>query len=346
MVEGAGLGSQTEKIDQQVATPATDLQEAEWRVIGETVRGTSHQRDGRPNQDAILQVRESGCYPPVILSISDGHGSNKCFRSDRGSRLAVTVVASLMQERINEHRQDGDATEIESGVKEALPRELVQKWQAAVEAELRSKPFSKTELDQLEAKDGVRSRELVESHPLLAYGATILMVALTQSFVIYAQLGDGEIVCVSETGEVSKPLPEDERLIANETTSLCTDTATRDFRVAYQALRQPLPALIILTTDGYVNSFVDEAGFLKVGSDLLAMLRTDGFDTVNRSVKSWLEEATKLGSGDDCTLGIICRMDALKPVAAPPVMPTPVVASSASSTQEVIEKVNDNSAPT
>ncbi len=130
--------------------------------------------------------------------------------------------------------------------------------------------------------------------------------------MLYLQLGDGEMIVVSEAGEVSKPLPEDKNLIANETTSLCTDTAAQDFRFSYQPLTDPPPALILMTTDGYANSFADDAGFLKVGSDLLEMLRADGFDTVNRSVRGWLEEATRIGSGDDCTLAIICRMDALE----------------------------------
>ncbi|MEJ7709403.1 MAG: hypothetical protein WKF84_05980 [Pyrinomonadaceae bacterium] len=42
------------------------------------------------------------------------------------------------------------------------------------------------------------------------------------------------------------------------------------------------------------------------------MLRADGYDAVNLSVKGWLEEATRVGSGDDCTLGIMVRADALK----------------------------------
>jgi hypothetical protein len=67
--------------------------EAEWRVIGETVPGASHLRGGIPNQDAILHVRQSSARLPVIVSISDGHGSNKCFRSDRGSRFAVRIGA-------------------------------------------------------------------------------------------------------------------------------------------------------------------------------------------------------------------------------------------------------------
>jgi serine/threonine protein phosphatase PrpC len=284
----------------------------EWRIIGETVPGASHLRAGIPNQDAILQMRESSIGLPLILSISDGHGSNKCFRSDRGSRFAVTVGAGLMREFLNDKRSDFDASTIESEAGEILPVGFARRWKEAVAADLEREPLSQKEFDRLEAKEGARARQVVEAHPVLAYGATTLTVALTLSFVIYLQLGDGEIVTFSETGEVSKPLPEDERLMANETTSLCSETAAQDFRFAFQPLADPPPALIFMTTDGYANSFADDAGFLKVGNDILEMLRTDGFDGVNRSVKGWLEEATRVGSGDDCTLGIICRMDALQ----------------------------------
>ncbi|MBA3440310.1 MAG: protein phosphatase 2C domain-containing protein [Pyrinomonadaceae bacterium] len=291
----------------------------EWRIIGETVPGASHLRAGVPNQDAILHLRESSVALPLILSISDGHGSNKCFRSDRGSRFAVTIGAELMRELLNEKRSDYDASKIENKAKEGLPVEFARRWNEAVAADLKREPLTKAEFDQLEAKDGGRARQIVEAHQSLAYGATTLTVALTQSFVLYLQLGDGEIITVSQTGEVSKPLPEDERLLANETTSLCSDSAAKDFRFAYQPLSNPPPALILMTTDGYANSFTNDAGFLQVGSDILEMLRTNGFDTVNRSVKGWIEEATRVGSGDDCTLGILVRMDSLKrPAPSPP----------------------------
>jgi len=288
----------------------------EWRVIAETIPGASHLRAGTPNQDAVLQLRESSVGLPLIVSISDGHGSDKCFRSDRGSRLAVAVGAHLMREALHNIRGESDASQLESRARDTMPAEFARRWKAAVEADLERDPLTKEELDMLESKDGTQARRLVEARPLLAYGATALTVGVTRSFALYLQLGDGEIVTVSEGGEVSKPLPEDESLIANETTSLCTETAAQDFRLAYRPLAEPPPALILMTTDGYANSFEDEAGFLKVGSDLLGMLRADGFDAVNRSVKGWLEEATRIGSGDDCTLAVICRMDALEGSAA------------------------------
>lgn len=284
---------------------------AEWRVIGETVPGASHLRVGLPNQDAILQLRESGRGLPIVVSVSDGHGSDKCFRSDRGSRYAVKEAARLVSEILDEPRGTFNQAELESRASEYLPREFVRRWREAAEADLRARPFTKEELETVEKKDGPQALKLIACNPLLAYGATSLTVAVAESFVLYLQLGDGEILNVSEAGEVVSVLAKDERLFANETTSLCTPDAENNFRVRVLPLSGEPPALILLSTDGYVNSFSDSAGFFKVGSDLLEMLRADGFDSINESLKGWLEEATRSGSGDDCTFALVCRMDAL-----------------------------------
>jgi len=283
-------------------------------VIGETVPGASHLRAGIPNQDAILHVRQSSVRLPVIVSISDGHGSNKCFRSDRGSRFAVRIGADLLDELITGRHAALPASEIESKLRAGLTTEFIKRWRALVEADLKREPFREEEFARMIEKDGERARRLVEANPHLAYGATSLSFLLTPTYALYLQLGDGEMVTVSAQGEIGQTLPEDMRLLANETTSLCLDKAADDFRFAVHPHGAgDLPALILMTTDGYYNSFSTTAGFHQVGSDLIQMLREeDGFGTVNRSVKGWLEEATAAGSGDDCTLVIICRMDALK----------------------------------
>jgi hypothetical protein len=311
--------------------------EAEWRVIGETVPGASHLRAGIPNQDAILHVRQSSVRLPLIVSISDGHGSNKCFRSDRGARFAVRIGCDLLDELINGKHAALPPAEIECGVRKSLTAEFIRRWRAAVELDLKREPFREEEFTRMIEKDGERARRLVEDNPHLAYGATSLSFLLTPTYALYLQLGDGEMVTVSEQGEIGQPLSEDARLLANETTSLCLEKAAEDFRFAVHPHDEgDLPALILMTTDGYYNSFSTTAGFHQVGSDLIQMLREeDGFDTVSRSVKGWLEEATAAGSGDDCTLAIICRMDALKPNAVStdtvPKIESPVVQPDAAS---------------
>lgn len=292
---------------------ADEKTSVEWRVIGETVPGASHLRAGIPNQDSILFVRESSRELPIVLSMSDGHGSAKCFRSDRGSRFAVKKVAYLVTEFLDERRGKFDLAEIEKG-KDYLAEEFVKRWREAVEADLKKEPFTEAEFETLEKKSGVEARKLVEENPLLAYGATSLTIAVEKDFVLYLQLGDGDILNISAGGDVIKPLSEDSRLLANETTSLCLPKAEKDFRFFVQKISgDEYPAMILLSTDGYLNSFSSEAGFFQAGTDILQMLATEnGFNDVNENLKAWLAEATQMGSGDDCTVAIIYRPDLLK----------------------------------
>ena len=292
----------------------TNSNQVEWRIIGETVPGASHLRAGIPNQDAILHLRESGRTLPLILSIADGHGSPKCFRSDKGSRFVVKKAVQLIGEFLDERRGNYDLTEIENKGGDYLPKEIVKKWKKAVEYHLKNNPFTDEEFKRLEEKSGANARKLIEENPFLAYGTTSLTVAMEEDFVVYLQLGDGDILNISETGEVTKPLPEDARLLANETTSMCLKDAENDFRFYVQKISaEQSPALILLSTDGYLNSFSDEAGFFQAGTDILEMLGAEnGYDAVSENLKGWLEEATQMGSGDDCTVGIIYRSNAVK----------------------------------
>jgi serine/threonine protein phosphatase PrpC len=280
-----------------------------WRVIGKSVRGASHVRSGLPNQDAIRWLPESGTDSPLILAVSDGHGSNKCFRSDVGADFAVRTATTLLKQLLEGQPDLTNLSAIKRTAEERLPQGLVREWREAVDKHLAENPFTEEEWQRLTEKDGPAVRQTVESNPALAYGATLLTALITDDFVLYLQLGDGEILTVSETREVSRPMPKDERLMANETTSLCGPNAWRDFRIEFQAVSASPPALILLSTDGYPNSFRDEDGFLKVGADFLDMIRTDGLEKVNSSLESWLAEASQSGSGDDVTVGIVKRLE-------------------------------------
>ena len=205
-------------------------------------------------------------------------------------------------------RGNYDLTEIENKSIDYLPKEIVKKWKKAVVYHLKN-PFTDEEFKRLGEKSGANARKLIEKNSLLAYGTTSLTVAMEEDFIVYLQIGDGDILNISETSEVTKPLPEDARLLANETTSMCLKDAENDFRFYVQKISAAeSPQMILLSTDGYINSFSDEAGFFQAGTDILQMLGAEnGYDAVSENLKSWLEEATRMGSGDDCTVGIIYR---------------------------------------
>jgi hypothetical protein len=271
-----------------------------WRAVGDTVVGATHRRAGIPNQDALLLPAGAGL--PLVVAVSDGHGSPKCFRSHLGSRLAVGVAALVLRDLLG-RAADGAGHE-------EIAAEVSRRWTEAVMLDLTLSPITAEELAAVEERSGTEARRLVEASPALAYGATVLGAAVGDRAHVYLQLGDGDILAVSESGEVARPLPDDARLFADETTSLASPSAVRDFRVRVAAVDEREPALLLLTTDGYVNSFRDDAGFLKVGADILEMIACSSLDAVAADVGGWLDEATRLGSGDDVTLAIAFRTTA------------------------------------
>jgi serine/threonine protein phosphatase PrpC len=288
-------------------------EQAVWRVFGHSVRGASHVRAGLPNQDAIHWLPRSQKGPPLILAVSDGHGSAKSFRSDVGSRLAVEKTTWLIQDLLDGQPDPQNLSAVKRTAEDRLPREIVRRWQEAVDDHRRETPFTPEELDKLKAQRGAGAVQEVQENPRLAYGATILATLVAQDFFLFLQLGDGDILTVLGDGEVIRPLKEDARLFANETTSLCMEKAWREVRFRFQARYGPPPAMILISTDGYSNSFVDDAAFRQVGSDILAMMREQGVKAIERDMPAWLCEASEAGSGDDITLGILYRPDVVQP---------------------------------
>jgi hypothetical protein len=276
-----------------------------WEILGASVRGASHLRNGLPNQDAIAwfpqpphdqsdvqapegvdggsqsrQAQQDGerAQRSAMMAVSDGHGSNRCFRSQTGASLAVRCALDAMAQFQPAPEAGLDA--VAQNARELLAPRIVDSWREAVQADLRINPLASKELELLENLDGAAARQSIESDPIVAYGATLLAILATDQFILYLQLGDGDIVSITDNGDARKPVPKDDRLLGNETTSLCLPHAWRDVRISVNRLNAEVPALVLASTDGYANSFRDETGFLKVGGDLLAMIRADGLDPI------------------------------------------------------------------
>ena len=132
----------------------------------------------------------------------------------------------------------------------------------------------------------------------MAYGTTLLLAGADHRGVVLLQIGDGDILTVSEHGEVTRPLPADPRSVGNATASLAHATAWQDARTRSLPAEAEGPVLVLAATDGYANSFEDDAGFLQVGSDLLTMIRANGIKEVSGQLDGWLAEVSELGSGD------------------------------------------------
>jgi Protein phosphatase 2C len=292
-----------------------------WQVIGHTVRGASHVRRETENQDCIHWVSERG---RVILALADGHGSAKSFRSAIGSAFAVAVSIEFALELLRaapvetagQHEDSRFLSLVKDRLETDIPRRIVHKWSERVDQHLARHPFTEQELAALVEQDGQKSKQLIEKNGRLAYGSTLITAIAMESFAVFWQIGDGDVLTVSATGEVIRPVPKDARLIANETTSLCSPGAPRMFRYAVLGTLAPM---IMLSTDGFANSFLDDEGFFKFGTDVSEIIVAEGLEKVAVSLPDWLAEITARGSGDDISLGIVCRPSLLTP---PPPDPT------------------------
>ncbi|MGH9413968.1 MAG: PP2C family serine/threonine-protein phosphatase [Terriglobales bacterium] len=249
-----------------------------WQSGGASVRGAQHQRLGLPVQDAIgwRQLPQG-----VALAVADGHGSAASSRSDVGARLAVDTALDLLA---------SIASDPAAASPDDLARALVDTWRAAVRSHAAQHPLTP---------------EPASLFPV--YGTTVLAALATGQDLLLLQLGDGDLLLVSSASHVRRAWPRDARLLGGETTSLCMPEAWRELRIARRPLTVDPPALIILCTDGYSNSFRTERGFLRVGRDILSMVRAHGIQQVERDLGVWLEEASRLGSGDDSTAGLLYR---------------------------------------
>jgi serine/threonine protein phosphatase PrpC len=296
----------------------SDPKTSGWHVLGASVRGAAHIRAGLANQDAMQVELADGCKLPAILAVSDGHGSAKCFRSDIGSQLAVKVAAEVLREfaaasAIGE-MPAGQIEQLAVG----LPGQIVSLWRDAIGKHWQANPITDQEWSAMDPDVQTKVRQTLESgKPFIAYGATLVSAMLGRNYMVSLQLGDGEILAATRdraagdsvagnavTADVQQPIAADPALIANETTSLCQDDAERNFRVRVQQGGAP-PALILLATDGYPNSFATPEGFRQVASDLLAMLDQEGFEPIAQALPGWLEEASQQGSGDDVSVAIL-----------------------------------------
>jgi hypothetical protein len=164
--------------------------EPRWRVIGQSVRGASHVRVELPNQDAICWQPESESAPPLILAVSDGHGSAKCFRSHAGSSLAVNTAIEVLQEFMARLSELPGPSAVKRWAKENLPREIVHRWRDAVADAISAASFTSAEMDQLETQKSVGRRREAVLNPIIAYGATLLTVLVTETFILYLRYLD------------------------------------------------------------------------------------------------------------------------------------------------------------
>ena len=282
-----------------------------WTALSATTRGNWHENIGQRNQDAVRVQR--GPFGSVIMAVSDGHGGAPSFRSDRGSKLAVACGVRVLAQLLRRAGRHVPLFRLRGQMRTRWTHRVVAEWRQAVRADVGRHPFQPLDFAHLPETVPATPRE--GEWPFsayLAYGATLLVAAVTRDHVIYAQLGDGDILVVSDDGQVRRPLVRHHDFYDAESASLCTHGAPREFQVMVAPLRAERPAAIMLSSDGYANCFGQDTGFFRVGTDLLTYAKERGRTFVAQHLEAWLRQSSRDGSGDDISVALGLRRAALR----------------------------------
>lgn len=262
-----------------------------WQIVSESIKSANHSLNQDASKYFLSKDKEQ-----VIVTVADGHGSKKCFRSNIGSKFAVEVLLRIFGKHLSGNTFD-DLQSGFSGMSQDLAKTIHRQWLEKVKKHHTSNPFTPEE----ELVD-----QKVLNNPIISYGTTLLGALVTNSYIVYLQLGDGDILVVND-GIVMRPIPKDENMIANETYSLCDAEAYAYFKFHYQPIIGQLPDLILLSTDGYSNSFPNENEFQKTALDYNNLFKVEGLDFIRENIVGWLTETTVNGSGDDLTTILVFK---------------------------------------
>ncbi|MCL2223456.1 MAG: protein phosphatase 2C domain-containing protein [Defluviitaleaceae bacterium] len=274
----------------------------EWQAVGGIVIGATHIRQDKPCQDALLVcaleeeeqsehgfetndkgsadvIRTKSPLWGVSASIGDGHGSDSCPYSNEGAEAAVKIACEIFREM---HKDLAAHKDIR------LPKLIEAKW--------------KERIREIHEENG---REYSEPFPYILYGTTLLAVVASEDFIFALQIGDGNILLIDKDAN-AHPILAAEENVGEDTESLCLTDAWTYIRTQIIPWNSSNgPAMVLLSTDGYANSFSSASGFLKAGADFFKLWQEEGLSYVDENLSDWLRQSSDKGSGDDIAMALL-----------------------------------------
>lgn len=288
-------------------------------------QGESHKADNKPCQDASFSaVYDNGL---AIAIVCDGHGGERYFRSDVGSRMATEVIHDSVKtfvETIDKSLFDGkpytavEAITSDDVIKKQTPIDvkfrqlfssIIYQWNQKIAEHAANTPVSEWEQEHVPQKylDELQTNETFEK----LYGCTLMVYVQTPDYWFAFHLGDGKCISFQQEPLWRFPIPWDERCFLNKTTSLCDSEAINEFRYCYQGDGH-FPMAVFLGSDGMDDSFGEDANLVNFYIQMVKMLVTESKDATIESIESDLPKLSKIGSKDDMSVALIYNIDKLK----------------------------------
>lgn len=263
------------------------LQNTKFKGYALSVKGASHEEDGTPCQDSARVFTSEGF---AVAAVSDGHGSEKHFRSASGSEMATRVaIRSICDFAERNNGLDGIFRSDPQNAARRIAANIICGWNNEIAAHIALLPLNEKERAVCEKYGGIPNEVM--------YGATLIVAGITENGCFGLQIGDGSFLAQNKD-EMFFPVPEDLKLVGNLTTSLCDNNAIESFRYFYS---EDNFSGVSLSSDGLINSFVNIEDFLKFGKRILTAVENNTAAALGEHLKM----RSRCGSRDDISVAAI-----------------------------------------
>lgn len=282
-------------------------------VFNQTAHGHLHIAKDKPCEDASTSyIAQEGQY--AIIVVADGHGSNSCFRSKIGSKIATKVALEslnkfaenyMIKDDSGLYRESTDFLEMlrsERLRKQLIKRltdSIVSDWYEAVLDDIGINPISDEEIDGAEPDYADLYRRGLKLNHI--YGTTMIAGLLMSDHLILLQQGDGRCDVFYDDATVDQPIPWDDRCYEVYTTSMCDDDVDQSIRSVILDLSQKSVVACFMGSDGVEDSFRTMEGTHNFYMQLSTQLIDDP-DGFLDYLKAHLPQLSENGSGDDISV--------------------------------------------
>jgi len=249
------------------------------RIYAQSRIGNTHISKSLPNQDSVRFWISPDSHH-FCIAISDGHGSSSHPYSDVGSRFAAEIAIDTYQSNY--------VNSVSSLDPENFFKLVLERW---------------TQECIAYHKQTYQSQDSSESPNLKLYGATLCVVYVCGDTIAVSSVGDSNVYYRNHSGLVSGFLINDDSY-GEATFSLCQPNALSHLETKYIPYS---PGIIVASTDGIIKSLKSSEDYALIPNYYLSLVANSQVDDaqINADITSQLDQFSKNGSGDDCTLALV-----------------------------------------
>jgi hypothetical protein len=293
--------------------------------------GESHKLTEKPCQDYAYADSSVNLSMAIV---SDGHGGERYFRSNIGSKFIVEItkksvrlfVETIIKEKqivfqgeqftqyIKESATDSQINSVSHKMLSWLFSSIISQWNIAVAKHAHEIDLTDWELSHVDKKyidEFVNMRNNPDATFEKTYGCTLMAYVQTPTFWFAFHIGDGKLVRMSIVNnkiEFDQPVPWDSRCFLNKTTSICDYNALDEFRYCYQG-DGSFPIAVFLGSDGLDDSYGDGNQLYNFYANLYKQIAKSGRKEAQNVLKRALPKISKIASKDD--MSVACVYDEL-----------------------------------